>query len=287
MATHRARLGPVLGQQLRSPLLGLLVAAATASYFVGERGDAVIIGAIVALSVGLGVANEYRAEKAAEALHSRITHRAVAVRSGQFTPVNATDLVPGDVVELRLGDIVPADLRLLTTDGLECDESVLTGESLPVPKDPAPVPPASPLAELASCALMGTVVHGGTGRGVVVATGTASQLGRISVGLAGRPVETQFQVGLRRFSMLLVYVAAGLTTSIFAINVALHRPVLDAPAGLAGDRRRHHATAPAVVSTAPWPPLRQMAGQAVLVKRSSASRTSATWRHCSPTRPAL
>ncbi len=107
VATHRARLGPVLWQQLRSPLLGLLVAAATASYFVGERTDALIIGTIVALSVGLGLANEYRAEKAAEALHSRITHRAVAVRSGQFTPVNATNLVPSPCCRTTPGGGTP------------------------------------------------------------------------------------------------------------------------------------------------------------------------------------
>ncbi|HEY7101439.1 MAG TPA: magnesium-translocating P-type ATPase [Mycobacteriales bacterium] len=268
VATHAARLGPVLRQQLRSPLLGLLLAAAAASYFVGERADAVIIGVIVALSVGLGVANEYRAEKAAEALHSRVTHRAVAVRSGLSAPVNATDLVPGDVVELRLGDIVPADLRLVAADGLECDESVLTGESLPVPKDPAPVPPDSPIAELANCALMGTVVHSGAGRGVVVATGPTSELGRISVGLAGRPVQTQFQIGLRRFSMLLVYVAAALTTSIFAINVALHRPVLDALLfSLAIAVGITPQLLPAVVSTSLAAGSREMARRGVLVKR--------------------
>jgi Mg2+-importing ATPase len=101
VATHRARLVPVLWHQLRSPLLGLLVVAAIASYFVGERSDAVIIGVIVALSVGLGFVNEYRAEKAAEALHSQIRHRTVTLRDGQPWEVDVTELVPGDVVDLR------------------------------------------------------------------------------------------------------------------------------------------------------------------------------------------
>lgn len=112
--------------------------------------------------------------------------------------------------------------------GLACDESVLTGESLPVEKNTAPVPAGTPLAELSGCALMGTVVHAGSGRAVVTATGARTRFGAIAAGPGGHPIETQFQVGLRRFSMLLVYVAAALTTSIFLVNVVLHRPILDA-----------------------------------------------------------
>ena len=134
VSSHRARLVPVLWHQLRSPLLALLLVAAIASYFVGERSDAVIIGVIVALSVGLGFVNEYRAEKAAEAMHDQIHHETVVIRDGQATTVDVTELVPGDLVELRLGEVVPADIRLLDAIGLGCDESVLTGESLPVDK---------------------------------------------------------------------------------------------------------------------------------------------------------
>ncbi|MGW3104326.1 cation-transporting P-type ATPase [Streptomyces sp. NPDC001100] len=122
VATHRARVFPVLWHQLRSPLLGLLVGAAVASFLVGQRSDAVIIGLIVGASVGMGFVNEYRAEKAAEALHSQIHHQTVAVRGGRAALVDVTALVPGDVVELRLGDIVPADLRLVEVTGLECDD---------------------------------------------------------------------------------------------------------------------------------------------------------------------
>ena len=134
MSSHRAWFLPVLWHQLRSPLLALLLTAALASYFVGERTDAVIIAVIVGLSVGLGFVNEYRAEKAAEALHDQIHHETVVIRDGQPASVDVTELVPGDVIELRLGDVVPADVRLLDVTGLECDESVLTGESLPVDK---------------------------------------------------------------------------------------------------------------------------------------------------------
>ena len=206
VSSHRARLFPVLWHQVRSPLLGLLLVAAVASYFVGERSDAVIIGVIIALSVGLGFVNEYRAEKAAEALHSQIHHETVVTRDGQPVSVDVTTLVPGDLIELRLGAVVPADIRLLEVINLECDESILTGESLPVEKSAAAVPPNSPLAELLGCALMGTVVRGGSATGVVVATGSRTEFGRIAAGLGAHQLDTEFQLGLRRFSMLLVYV---------------------------------------------------------------------------------
>ncbi|MFI8237152.1 magnesium-translocating P-type ATPase [Streptomyces sp. NPDC085866] len=266
--SHRARAWLVLWHQLRSPLLGLLLAAAAVSYFVGERSDAVIIGAIVALSVGLGFVNEYRAEKTAQSLHAKIQHRAVVRRDGRPQEVEVTGLVPGDVVELRLGDIVPADLRLLATAGLECGESVLTGESLPVAKDTAAVPAGTALADLSGCALMGTVVHSGSGRGVVVATGAEAEFGKIAAGLSGHQLETEFQVGLRRFSMLLVYVAGALTTSIFVINVVLQRPLIDALLfSLAIAVGITPQLLPAVVSTSLAAGSRRMSRRKVLVKR--------------------
>ncbi|MFE8948486.1 magnesium-translocating P-type ATPase [Streptomyces sp. NPDC007856] len=266
--SHRARAWLVLWHQLRSPLLGLLLAAAVVSYFVGERSDAVIIAVIVALSVGLGFVNEFRAEKTAQWLHAKIRHRVVVLRDGRPQEVEVSTLVPGDVVELRLGDIVPADLRLLQTAGLECSESVLTGESLPVAKDTAPVPAGTPLAELSGCALMGTVIHAGSGRGVVVATGAEAEFGKIAAGLGGHQLETEFQVGLRRFSMLLVYVAGALTTSIFIINVVLHKPLIDALLfSLAIAVGITPQLLPAVVSTSLAAGSRRMSRRKVLVKR--------------------
>ena len=268
VVSHQARGLVVLWHQLRSPLLALLLAAATASFFVGERSDAVIIGAIVLLSVGLGFVNEYRAERAAQSLHSQIHHRVVVVRDGGPRPVDVTGLVPGDIVELRLGDIVPADLRLLETNGLECDESVLTGESLPVEKSTVPVPAGTALAELAGCGLMGTIVHAGSGRGVVVATGRRTEFGAVAAGLSEHQLDTAFQGGLRRFSMLLVYVAAVLTTSIFAINVALQRPIIDALLfSLAIAVGITPQLLPAVVSTSLAAGSRRMSRRKVLVKR--------------------
>jgi Mg2+-importing ATPase len=264
----RTRGWDVLGRQVRSPLLLLLALTALASYFLGERADAVIIGSILCLSVGLGFVNEFRAEKAAEALRTRIRYRCVVWRDAEPASVDVQDLVPGDVVELQLGEVVPADLRLLRVDGLECDESVLTGESLPVGKQVAAVPGGAALSELGSCALMGTVVQSGSGSGVVVATGSSTEFGQITVGLQVREPETEFQVGLRRFSMLLVQVAGVLTSSIFVLNLLLHRPLLDALLfSLAIAVGITPQLLPAVVSTSLAAGSHALAQRKVLVKR--------------------
>jgi len=228
LRTHHASALPVLARQLRSPLLVLLVGTAAVSFFVGDRADSVIIAAIVLLSVGLGFANEYRAEQAVEALHAQIAHRSVVRRDGRWDRRDMTELVPGDVVRIELGVNVPADLRLLRADHLECDEAVLTGESRPAPKAVDAMTAGGAPGEPSCIARMGTIVSAGRGEGVVVTTGARTDFGAIAAGLGERHAETEFQVGLRGFSRLLVQVAAVLSASIFAINLVLQRPVLDA-----------------------------------------------------------
>jgi Mg2+-importing ATPase len=225
--THRARPLAILGRQLRSAVLILLAVTALISFFLGQRTDTVVIGVILLASVGLGFVNEYRAERATEALHSKVTHMAVALRDGRPAEVDVTALVPGDVVRVALGEVVPADLRLLDSTGLECDESVLTGESQAAAKTGLPVPAGSALGDLTSSAFMGTVVRAGGGAGVVVATGARAEFGKIAAGLGERQPETDFQVGLRHFSVLLLQVALALTVLIFVTNMVLQRPLLE------------------------------------------------------------
>jgi Mg2+-importing ATPase len=225
--SHGVRALSVAVRQLKNPLLPLLVVAATTSYFVGERANAVIILIMVALSVGLGFFNEYRSERAVEALHQTIRHRTVVLRNGHPAEVEVTELVPGDVVQLGVGDVIPADLRLLRASGLECDEALLTGESVPAAKVTAPVGRIDSPLDLPSCALMGTVVNAGGGEGVVVGTGHATAFGRIALRLAEKAEESAFQRGLREFSVLLVRVTLVLCVAIFAINWGFRRPFID------------------------------------------------------------
>jgi len=226
LRSHGARALPVFVRQLRNPLLLLLVAAALTSAFVGERTDALIIFSISCLSIGLGFVQEYRSEKAVEALHSRLRYTALALRDGAEAAIDVTELVPGDVVRIAVGDVVPADLRLLEADGLECDEAALTGESLPAEKQTAPTGKRDSPLDLASCAFLGTVVRAGSGLGVVVQTGSRTAFGAIAVRLGERPPQTAFQVGLAEFSRLLVRVTAALAFTILIVNVALGRSLL-------------------------------------------------------------
>ncbi len=266
--SHHAGAWSVLGRQLRSPLLWLLLAAAAVSGLVGEGLDAIIIGLIVAASVGLGFVNEFRAERAAEAMHSEIRHVVAATRDGKPVSVEVTHLVPGDIVHLGVGSIVPADVRLLTATNLECDESILTGESIPSVKSPTPVAGGVALAELSSCLFMGTLVQEGNADAVVVATGAATQFGRIAVGLGERHPQTEFQLGLTRFSGLLAKVGGVLSVTIFVINVALGRPVIDAVLfSLAVAVGITPQLLPAVVSTSLATGSRRLAAKKVLVKR--------------------
>jgi P-type Mg2+ transporter len=228
LASHRVTAIEVLVRQLRNPLLILLLGAAGVAAATGDPTDGTIIAAIVILSVGLGFINEYRSEMAVAALHANIRHEALVWRDRRQQRLDVRELVPGDVVALRVGDLVPADLRLLEANQLECDEAVLTGESMPAIKTAAAVPAGDSTVDLGSYAFMGTVVHQGAGRAIVVATGASTAFGKIAVGLAERQAETAFQTGLHAFSKLLVRVAAVLTISIFVINVALSRPLLDA-----------------------------------------------------------
>ncbi len=266
--THHVNAWSILLRQLRSPLLWLLLAAASVSALVGEGLDALIIGLIVTASVGLGFANEYRAERAAEAMHSEIRHSVAVTRGGTLVDIEVTHLVPGDLVHLGVGSIVPADVRLLAATNLECDESILTGESTPAPKSTRPVAGGAPLAELSSCLFMGTVLHEGAADAVVVAIGAATQFGLIAIGLGERHPQTEFQLGLTRFSGLLAKVGGVLSITIFVINVALGRPVIDAVLfSLAVAVGITPQLLPAVVSTSLATGSRRLADKKVLVKR--------------------
>ncbi len=268
IAVRRVRVWEVLGRQLRSALLLLLVVTATVSFFVGDRTDALIIGVILVASVGLGFVNEYRAELAAQALHTQIRHEVIVRRDGHSQTIDVKDLVPGDLVRLTMGQVAPADARLVAADGLECDEAVLTGESLPADKATAPVGENTELADLSSCVFMGTVVSSGGGEGIVVRTGRRTEFGKIAAGLSERQEVTEFQTGLRHFSVLLVQVAGVLTTSIFVINLILQRPLLESLLfSLAIAVGITPQLLPAVVTTSLATGSRRLTRHGVLIKR--------------------
>jgi Mg2+-importing ATPase len=258
----------VLARQLRSWLLLLLVVAAVVSAVVGDRTEALIIGAIMAMSVGLGFFNEYRSEKAVEELHSAIQHLAAVDRNGSTAELDVTQLVPGDVAHLRVGDVVPADLRLIEVHELECDESVLTGESRAADKTAEAQPPGDSPLDLRSCAFMGTLVSGGGGRGVVVRTGSRTEFGAIAVHLGEQQGVTAFQQGLKDFSRMLAIVTGVLAGSIFVINAALGRSILQSALfSLSIAVGLTPQLLPAIVTVSLSTGARRMAKKRVIVKR--------------------
>ncbi|HSN02165.1 MAG TPA: magnesium-translocating P-type ATPase [Acidimicrobiales bacterium] len=266
LSVHRVRAGAVLWRQVKSPILILLLVAAAVSAFTGGATNALIIAVIVALSVGLGFFNEYRAAVAMASLRGKISQNATVYRDATATKVPVASLVPGDVIELSLGSLVPADVRLLRVDEFECDEGVLTGESMPVAKS-SDVAPGDGLS-FANCAYMGTIVHQGVATALVVETATRTEFGRIATGLADTQVQSAFEVGLAKFSRFLFMVAGVLTAVIFGINLALSRPLIDAllfslaiAVGIAPEMM------PAIVTVSLSTGSRALANKKVLVKR--------------------
>ncbi len=221
-----SRLG-VLWNQIKSPLLLLLVFAAVASMATGEWTDAVIVIAIVLASVGIGYSREYRAQSAAANLRAKIQVRASVVRDGVAGPVPIQEIVPGDVTLLSAGSVVPADCMLLEAADCFVNEAVLTGESFPVQKVPGPVEAVAPLARRSNCLHLGTSVRSGSARCLVVATGEATAFGAIAHRLTLRPPETEFDRGIRRFGYLLTSAMMVLMVGVLAVNLLLGRPLVE------------------------------------------------------------
>jgi Ca2+-transporting ATPase len=170
----------ILAHQVEGVIPLLLVAAAAAALAFGDWMDTAAIVVVIAINAAVGFGTEWQAGRAMDALRrlERLTAR--VRRSGELHLVPADDLVPGDLVPVEAGDIVPADLRVIDGSRLQADESLLTGESLPVAKCPAPVPAGAPPPDRTNMLFKGTVVTGGSGEGVVVATGMRTELGAIA-----------------------------------------------------------------------------------------------------------
>ncbi len=220
--------GSRLGTQAREFFVVLLTIAALISWLLGQRLDASAILLIVILNVVLGTVQEARAEQALAALRKLAAPRAEVLRGGIPLTIAAETLVPGDVVILTAGARVPADLRLVTAHALAVDESLLTGESLPVGKVETPVPPGAPLAERHDLVFLGTAVVGGRGRGIVVGTAGSTELGALAKSVeTAPPKETPLTARLASLGQWVGAVAFGVCVLVFAAGVARGRPVFE------------------------------------------------------------
>ncbi|MEQ1582248.1 MAG: HAD-IC family P-type ATPase, partial [Steroidobacteraceae bacterium] len=217
----------VLGRQLASPLLFLLIFAAAVSAATGSWANAVIVLSIVFASAFIGYRREYSAHVAAAELRIRVKTRTRVWRDGHEQLVLLEEVVPGDIVLLSAGNLVPADMLILEANDCYVSQSVLTGESFPVEKAPAVVAMEAPLAARSNCVYMGTNVRSGTLRGVVVATGEGTQFGGIANRLSLRPPETEFERGSRRFGYLLTSAMLIIVVLVFVAQMLAGRPLVD------------------------------------------------------------
>ena len=257
--------------QFKSPIVLILLFAATLSLFLQDRADALIILTIVLASALLSFFQERGAADAVEKLLAIVQTKATVLRDGRQQEIIVEEIVPGDVVILRAGDVIPGDCLLLDARDLFVDEAALTGETYPVEKAVGVLPPETPLGQRTNALFLGTHVISGTAKAAVVYTGKGSEFGKVSERLRLRPPETEFERGVRHFGYLLMEVTLLLVLAIFAVNVYLHRPVLDSVLfALALAVGLTPQLLPAIISINLAHGAKHMARQQVIVKRLAA-----------------
>jgi Ca2+-transporting ATPase len=288
VATRRAEYGPnllpkakqagpwlILLRQFHNPLIYVLLGSAIVAAVMNKWVDGAVVLGVVVLNALIGFVQEYRAGKALEALAAMVPERAVVIRDGARAEVGAEELVPGDVVLLQSGDKVPADLRVLEVKGLHVEEAALTGESLPAAKQSAPVSTEAVLGDRTNMVFSGTLVTYGAGKGVVVATGGKTELGRISEMLdEASPLETPLMRSLAAVGRTLTWAISAVALLLLAVGYARGYGMADAllaaitlavaaiPEGL-----------PAIVTITLAIGVRRMAARRAIVRRLPAVET--------------
>jgi Ca2+-transporting ATPase len=261
--------------QFKSFLIVILIFASAISFALGEVADALVISFILILNAILGFVQEYRAEKAIEALKRLAAPKAKAIRDGKETVIEATEVVPGDILLFETGDRIAADARITEAMNLTIEESLLTGESVPSIKVVEPLPEKTPLADRENMAYSGTTVTYGRGKGVVVATGMDTEFGKIAEQIQGATEEpTPLQLRLRSLGMMLGVLVLGISAILFALEILEGQPILESfliavalavsavPEGL-----------PAVVTVALALGVRKMSARNAIIRRLSSVET--------------
>lgn len=269
--TQQATALRLLLAQFKNPLLLILVVAAGVSAFVREWIDAGIVLTVIIGSVGLGFFQEYSAMRAMEKLRARMRLKTTVLRAGQTQSIAAETVVPGDLVLLSAGSLIPADGVVLEAQDFFVNQAVLTGETFPAEKSATATAGKASLAERTNCVFMGTSARSGTAHMLVIQTGKATLFGQLAERLTLRPPETEFERGVRRFGYLLTQVMLVLVLIVFAANVFVAKPAIDAllfsialAVGLAPE------LLPAIISLTLARGAQRMAQQGVIVRRLTA-----------------
>jgi P-type Mg2+ transporter len=214
--------------QFQNPLVYILIGATAIAALLGDATEALIILAILFVNAILGFVQEYRSEKALEELRKYVSMTAHVMRDGQVMEHKVQELVPGDLILVAIGDIVPADARIIESHGLETNESVLTGESNPVEKDAKALAIDEPAPhELSNMLFMGSVVTSGSGKAIVVATAKNTYLGKSAKSLGEAGGTTDFEKSIRAFGSMLVRIVLIMSAFVFIVNGALGHNLLE------------------------------------------------------------
>lgn len=274
---NRTAAGPALGawrlalRQFENPLVLLLGAAAGISWILHEHDDAILILAIVGASSLAGFWQELSAGNAVKALMKLVAVRATVIRDGREQAVAVEEIVPGDIVQLGAGSIVPADARLVKSTTLYVDEASLTGESFPSEKSEEVSPADAPAAQRRAALYAGTHVISGSATAVIVATGEGTEFAHVMDRLRRAAPMPDFERGLQQFGYLLVKVALLLVVGVFAVTARRHQDVLGGLMfALAISVGITPELLPAIVSINLARGARRMAARRVIVKRLDA-----------------
>jgi Mg2+-importing ATPase len=220
-AVHEKRLGLVgeIFERVKNPLVLQLLVITIVSYLMGDLRATVVVGVMIVISVSLSYIQERRSSKAAEKLRAMIKTATTALRAGKEVELPMSDLVPGDIVVLAAGSIIPADLRLLVSKDFYVGQAALTGEAMPVEKHASGCDAAGKAAlDLPNAAFQGSTVLSGTARAVVVATGARTYFGAISEKLSGQRVQTSFDKGINAFTWLMIRFMLVMVAAVFLIT---------------------------------------------------------------------
>ncbi len=274
-ATERVSGWRILLAQFKNVLILILLGATVLSVAMGHGLESLVIAVIVLFAVLLGFVQEYRAERAIEALQKLAAPHANVLRDGEQTTVPARDVVPGDVVVLHTGDRVPADGRLLAAISLQAEEAALTGESMPVEKHTAPLDGELPVGDRKNLVHAGTVLTSGRGRAVVVATGMQTEFGRIAALLdTVQTAKTPLQKNLDRVGAVLAKVALVVVAVIVGVGLLRGQPFVEMFIfGIALAVAVVPEALPAVVTVSLALGLQRMAKRNALIRRLPAVET--------------
>lgn len=217
----------LLINQFKNPIIIILLIAITISALTGELVDSLIILAIVAISAILSFLQEYSASNVIAELRAQVQLKTMVLRDGKPVEIPSSNVVPGDIILLSAGCLIPADGLIIENIDFFVNQSILTGESIPTEKMMGIVSEDASLGERSNCIFMGTNVQGGSAKAIIVETGGCTEFGQIAEQLQHNSPETDFEFGIRHFGYLLSQIMLILTLAVFAINVFLHKPAID------------------------------------------------------------